>query len=202
MSTISIKEKAVKTAGNRTNLKGTGNPMDLEVTNGEKVNRGVFSQETAENITARLTEAMNLFAEFGNTYTPHDRLRLIGAGIKNWGFIQTSFSHAEINPQFVPEYLDIAEFKGAIDGFERKRILLTMIKQLARIVSDSMLNDSDTAYHDGVEYYNYVREAARQRVPGAHAEYESLRPYFKHSKRTAMGNINHGQTEFSDAVEG
>ncbi|AEF82521.1 hypothetical protein [Leadbettera azotonutricia] len=202
MKNFLTEKMAVDAAGIGTDPKDAEKTTGPGAANSEKAIRGVFSQETAESITAQLTEAMNLFAKFGNTFTPHDRLRLIGAGIKNWGFIQTSFSHAGVNPQFVPTFLDMAEFKGAIDDFERKRALLTLIRQFAKIVSDSMLNDSDAAYHDGVDYYNYVREAARRRVPGAEAEHEVLRPYFKRGKRTIMDELNHRQTGLRNTAEG
>jgi hypothetical protein len=202
MKSLLAKDMVVGTTKIGTDLKEAGKTAGLDVENSEKVVRGIFSKETAEKISAHLTEAMNLFSEFGNTFTPHDRLRLIGAGIKNWGFIQTAYSHAEVNPQFVPGFLDMVEFKGAINDFVQKRTLLTLIQQFTKLVSDSMLSDSDAAYHDGVEYYNYVREAARQRTPGAQAEYEALKPYFKRSKHTVMNDLNQGQTEFRNTAEG
>jgi hypothetical protein len=45
-----------------------------------------------------------------------------------------------------------------------------------------MLLASDAAYRDVLEYYNSVKEASRQRVPGAEAEYKLLSKYFKKSK--------------------
>ncbi|AEF80434.1 hypothetical protein [Leadbettera azotonutricia] len=202
MSTKLVAEMAGNPAGIKTDLKGTEKTSDLEVTNSRKTSKGAISTETVEKIAASLTEAMGLVAKSSNTFTPHDRIRLVGAGIKNWGFIQTAFSHAVANPQFVPAFLDMDQFKNAVDDFERKRILLTLIQQFTKIISDSMLNDSDEAYHDGIEYYNYVREAARQRVPGAEAEYKALKPYFKRNKRAAMNSANPNQAEFRNIAEG
>jgi hypothetical protein len=47
-----------------------------------------------------------------------------------------------------------------------------------------MLLAGDTAYHDSLEYYNSVKEAARQRVPGAEAEINLLSKYFKRGHYT------------------
>jgi hypothetical protein len=51
-----------------------------------------------------------------------------------------------------------------------------------------MLLASDAAYRDVLEYYNSVKEASRQRVPGAEAEYKLLSKYFKKSKPSKDGN--------------
>jgi hypothetical protein len=133
-------------------------------------------------ITELLNDAAELFAEFGVTFTPADRERLISVGIKNLGFIQIAYTQALANPALVPGYLDMADFKDAMEDLERKRTLLTLIEQLGKTVSDSMLADSDSAFHDALDFYNYVKTAARQRVNGAEPVYSLLKPYFKRSR--------------------
>jgi hypothetical protein len=141
-----------------------------------------LSAATAAAITGLLNDAAELFAEFGATFTPTDRERLISVGLKNFGFIQTAYTQAQANPALVPGYLSMAEFKGAMEDLERKRTLLTLVEQLGKTVSDSMLADSDSAFRDALDFYNYVKTAARQRVNGAETVYALLRPYFKHSR--------------------
>jgi hypothetical protein len=133
-------------------------------------------------ITELLDDAAELFAEFGVTFTPADRERLISVGLKNLGFIQTAYTQAQANPALVPGYLSMAEFKAAMENLEWKRRLLTQIEQLGKTVSDSMLADSDSGFHDALDFYNYVKTAARQRVNGAEPVYALLKPYFKRSK--------------------
>jgi hypothetical protein len=133
-------------------------------------------------ITELLTEAAELFAEFGATFTPSDRERLLSVGLKNLGFIQTAYTQAQANPALVPGYLDMTEFKEAMEDMERKRVLLTLTEQFGKTLSDSMLTDSDSAFHDALDFYNYVKNAARQRVNGAEPVYALLKPYFKRSR--------------------
>jgi hypothetical protein len=148
---------------------------------GDKAPRAL-SAAAATAITELLNDAADLFAEFGVTFTPADRERLISVGLKNLGFIQTAYTQAQANPALVPGYLSMAEFKAAMENLEWKRTLLTGIEQLGKTVSDSMLADSDSGFHDALDFYNYVKTAARQRVNGAETVYALLRPYFKHSK--------------------
>jgi hypothetical protein len=137
---------------------------------------------TLQEITDLIHCAEACFAPFANTFTPKDRTRLVGGGIKNLGFIETAYESASANPQFVPPYLNMSDYIDAIQDFTNKRTLLLLIQQFAQQVSDSMLLASDAAYRDALEYYNSIKEASRQRVPGAEAEYKLLSKYFKKSK--------------------
>jgi hypothetical protein len=143
--------------------------------------------KTLEEIMELIHMSESLFAPFANTFTPKDRTRLVGGGIKNLGFIETAHESALANPQFIPPYLNMAEYNESILDFTRKRTLFTLLQQFAQQVSDSMLLASDASYHDALEYYNSVKEAARQRVPGAEAEYNLLAKYFKKSKPSKDG---------------
>jgi hypothetical protein len=66
-----------------------------------------------------------------------------------------------------------------------------MVNMFEQQLADSVFVASDRAYHDAVEYYNAVKEAARQRVTGAEAAYDALKDYFKRAK--------HASTEPTDA---
>jgi hypothetical protein len=144
-----------------------------------------MSLEIIMNLTR---ESEMIFTPFANTFTSKDRTRLIGGGIKNLGFIETANESARNNPQYVPPYLKMPEFNESLLDFTRKRMLLTLIQQFAQQVSDSSLLASDAAYHYALEYYASVKEAARQRIPGAEAEYNLLSKYFKKSKSSKDDN--------------
>ncbi|MDR1155503.1 MAG: hypothetical protein LBL04_12430 [Bacteroidales bacterium] len=100
---------------------------------------------TLQQITALIHSAETCFAPFANTFTPKDRTRLVGGGIKNLGFIETAYESASANPQFVPPYLNMSDYIGAIQDFTNKRTLLLLVQQFAQQVSDSMLLASDAA---------------------------------------------------------
>lgn len=149
---------------------------------------GSGSLAAVATITELVNEAIALFAEFGSTFTPTDRERLIGVGIKNFGFIQTAYAHAAANSTFVPPYLNMSKFSEAVQNIEAKRILAALLDQFSKTVSDSMLADNDSAFHDALDFYHSVRQAAKNRVPGAEVEFNVLKPYFKRSKATHSVN--------------
>jgi hypothetical protein len=96
-----------------------------------------------------------------------------------------AYTQAQANPALIPGYMDMVEFKEAMEDMERKRVLLTLTEQFGKTISDSMLADSDSAFHDALDFYNYVKNAARQRVSGAEPVYALLKPYFKRAKPSA-----------------
>jgi hypothetical protein len=145
---------------------------------------GAISESTMKAIEGMVVESINMFADFGSTFTPTDRTRLISTGIKNFGFIETAYNSAETNPQLIPSYLNLSKYKDAITDFRRKQSISLVVQQLSQNVLDGMLAASDIAYHDALEYYDYIREAARRRVPGAETEYNLLKKYFKKNKHT------------------
>jgi hypothetical protein len=132
-----------------------------------------------------ISQAKSYFAPYDNPLTPTDRKRLIGTGYKSFGFIEQAYANAAVNPTLVPSYLNINTFKTDIDDFSRKRNLDEIVKQFELQLSDSTFAASDKAYHDAVEYYNAVKEAARQHVTGAEAAYNALKDYFKRSKHVS-----------------
>jgi hypothetical protein len=156
----------------------------------------------AAAITTLLNDAAELFAEFGATFTPTDRERLISVGLRSFGFIQISYTQAQANPALVPGYLDMTEFKDAMEDMEHQRALLTLTEQLGKTVSDSMLVDSDSAFHDALDFYNYVKSAARQRVPGAEPVYALLKPYFKRPGKGGAGEDKPTEKQIERDVRG
>jgi hypothetical protein len=138
---------------------------------------------TKEVIEDLIHDAETLFEPFANTFTAKDRTRMVSGGIRNLGFIETANESAQRNPGLVPPYLNVNRFNQAHMDFTRKRALVIMLQQFEQKISDSMLLAGDTAYHDSLEYYNSVKEAARQRIPGAEAEFNLLSQYFKKSKK-------------------
>ncbi|MDR1199014.1 MAG: hypothetical protein LBK94_08415 [Prevotellaceae bacterium] len=54
---------------------------------------------TLQQIMNLIHSAETSFAPFANTFTPKDRTRLVGGGIKNLGFIETAYESASANSQ-------------------------------------------------------------------------------------------------------
>jgi hypothetical protein len=144
---------------------------------------GGLTAEIANLIVTLVNEADEVFDEFGATLSAAERARLIGAGFKNLGFVRNAYLLATQNSALVPGYLDMAAFARSMEYLERKQGIMLRLDQFGKKVSDGILLDSDMAVHYALEFYNFNKEAAKQKVAGAESVYNKLKTYFKRTKQ-------------------
>jgi len=112
-----------------------------------------------------------------------ERRRLLGSGVRRYGFIDKVSDFAVANPEFIPPYMNEADLKDAIRQIELLRDISATLQQLLRITNDDLLVAGDEAYRIALMYYNSVKEAANRRVPGAEAIFRILRAFFSRPRR-------------------
>ena len=112
-----------------------------------------------------------------------ERRRLLGSGVRRYGFIDKVSDVATANPEFVPSFMDTKELKDLIRQIELLRNIAIDLQQLARIVNDELLISGDEAFRIALMYYNAVRDAANRRVPRAQAIFQALSIFFRRSRR-------------------
>jgi len=112
-----------------------------------------------------------------------ERRRLLGSGVRRYGFIDKVSDFAVANPDFIPPYMDEQALKDAIRQIELLRDVSANLQQMLRITNDDLLIVGDEAYRIALMYYNSVKEAANRRVPGAEAIFRILRAFFSRSRR-------------------
>jgi len=125
---------------------------------------------------------MESFMETVNLYdnlTPKERERLIGAGVRNYGFIEKTRDIARDNPAFLPPNFDIRQFSNTLNEFDQVRQFYLVAEKLQSIASDKMLLLSSELYRESLRVYNTLREQARARVAGARDLFMALEPFFK-----------------------
>jgi len=123
--------------------------------------------------------------------TTAERLRLLGSGVRRYGFIDKVSDIAEANPEFAPPFYDGTTLKTLIRKIEILRNLSAALAQMQRITDDVLLQVSDEAFQMALGYYNTVREAARRRQPGAQAVFNVLRLFFRRGRLTGDEPTEH-----------
>jgi len=115
-----------------------------------------------EKVKEDVQSAMDLFTELAdNNLTPIQRRRKIGAGIRNYGFIEKVADLAEANPQYA-QFFDPNDLRNAIMNFDLCRNLLVMLQSFIRSVSNTALIYSNDAYGMSLIFYNIVRDMGRR----------------------------------------
>lgn len=109
--------------------------------------------------------------------------RMLGKlGEKSVSFVDKTVQYSQSNPEFLPAFIDVAEFKKDYEAFS---ILNGFLRPLIQIVE----NLDDTASLCGSEavsaantYYGSVKQGMKMNVPNAKAIYDDLSQRYEAQK--------------------
>ncbi|MDR1887084.1 MAG: hypothetical protein LBQ70_04135 [Prevotellaceae bacterium] len=135
----------------------------------------------AQSLAEQLRDLLNPYV---HSLTPAERQNIPKMGEKTLSFVEKAFELAGLNPMLCPPYLNMSAF--AIDFADAHNILplYVTVQQTAENIDDTRMLAGSEAYHAALTFYNSVKHAASQDVPGAKAVYEALKVRFPRVKRT------------------
>jgi len=129
----------------------------------------------------------NLMNGFGsvshNNLNALQRRRKIGAGIKNYGFIEKTADLAETNPQFT-QFFSPADLRNCIRNFDMCREVVLFLQSFSRLASNTMLVYSSEAYNMSLIFYNMVKEMSKRGEPEAIELFKTMQPFFRKQRRS------------------
>jgi len=176
----SSKPKAAKRASNASKPK-SGNRALKALSNdpNAKLHENAGQLDTLiEDLTDLMQDFMDA-ADINQNLTPKERARLIGAGVRNYGFIEKTLDIARDNPSFLPPNFDVNDFASNLYEFDQIRQFYLLAEKLQTLASDSMLIKSNILYREALRVYNSLKEQARAGVPGARDLFNALETFFK-----------------------
>jgi hypothetical protein len=134
---------------------------------------------------AFIQETMDEFKQLADSnLTAEQRRRKVGAGVRNYGFIDKVSDIAASNPEYV-QFFNINDLKNCIRNIEDCRDIVILLQTFARMASNAMMVYSDEAYSMALLYYNSTKEMSRRGDPGAMEIYRTLQTFFKKRRNTA-----------------
>jgi hypothetical protein len=112
-------------------------------------------------ITARLPFLVNL--------TLDERRGLSKMGDKSVAFVTKAMDYASTNLEFVPPYLNVPELTKDANLANQLLTINNVIQILAEKIDDTLMAVGAEAYSASRTFYNSVKNAAKEAVPGADA---------------------------------
>ena len=106
--------------------------------------------------------------------SPDDRRGLSKMGDKTFGFVQKALEYAMQNPQFVPPFLDVEEFKRDMEAFTKLRNMCNSLTQAARLVDDTDILAGSDSLSAAYVFYASIKSAAKIKAPKAEEIYNDL----------------------------
>jgi len=143
----------------------------------------LLPQQLMEDTIEGITSIMEDFRDVSQNYlNAIQRRRKIGAGIRNYGFIEKVADLASANPQFA-QFFRPEDLNNCISNFDLCRDLALLLQAFTRLVTNTMLVYSNEAYGMSLIFYNMVKEMSRRGNPKAMEIFRALQPFFKRPRR-------------------
>jgi hypothetical protein len=154
-------------------------------------------------IQSDIQKAMEDFQEIAdNNLTPIQRRRKIGAGIRNYGFIEKVADLSEVNPQFAM-FFDPNDLRNAVMNFDECRNVALLLQSFVRLVTNTMLLYSNEGFIMSSMFYNTVKEMSRRGDPTANALFRTLKPFFARPKRSnTKTTMKQAEHDFEGLLKG
>jgi hypothetical protein len=165
------------------------------------------TMSTIVAIAETVQDLMNDFSQeedINNTLSQAERRRLIGAGVKNYGFIDKAYDIARDNPKFLPPFLSAQEIWQDMHDFEEIRQLVMVLEKFLQLATESMMIRGNRCFRDALRVYGALREMTRNNVPGAKPLFESLVTFFRKRRRPgeAEPTVKQLEKDFHSLIHG
>jgi hypothetical protein len=134
--------------------------------------------DIVSQVKSLVQQAGILLLPYVTSLTPAERRAIAKMGEKTLSFVEKAHEAAVDNPNLVPPFLDMAAFNVDFADAHNLWSLLLLTQQLHENVDDTTMVAGSEAYHFALIFYNSVKMAARQDIPGAKAIYEELKKRF------------------------
>jgi len=114
-----------------------------------------------------------------------DRRRLLGSGVRRYGFIEKVLEVSAEFPQIWPAFgIGKKELNESVQEIDVLRNLFVWFRFAARTVQDLLLIAGDDAFRAAGAYYTSAREGARRKDTEATQVFEMLRLFWKRPRRS------------------
>jgi hypothetical protein len=132
---------------------------------------------------ANIDAANVLLAPYLLPLTPTERHDLPKMGDKTLSFVEKAQDYAHKYPQLCPSYLNMTAFDTDMTDATGLRTVHISARQLSESIDDTVMVAGSEAYQSALVFYNAVKAAAVQDIPGAKAVYDDLKARFPRVKR-------------------
>jgi len=139
-----------------------------------------------EHVQNLLVQAKELMSPYSIALTPSDRRNLPKMGEKSYAFVEKAHDFAVKNAALRPPFLDMDAFNTDYDNAHALSGLQNIACQLNKILDDTAMVAGSESYQASLAFYNYIKIAASQNVPGAQSIYDELRTRFPRGKRNSI----------------
>jgi hypothetical protein len=140
-------------------------------------------QAVIDDVTQKLKECRIALEPYLTGITDQERQDLFKMGNKTVATVQKVQSYVETNPEFIPSYMQTAEFNKDVTLTSVLTPLHNVAFQLASDLDDTRMLAGSEALAEALIYYGAVREASNKGILQAKPIYDDLKERFTKRNR-------------------
>jgi len=129
-----------------------------------------------------------LLAPYMVTLTSTDRQTIPKMGEKTLSFVTNAQAFAGQYPNFLPTFVNKTDFDIDVADATNLVALKAQVDQVASLIDDTVMVAGSEAYVAALAFYNNVKLAAKQNVPGAKIINDELSARFTYKTRKVEAN--------------
>lgn len=111
-----------------------------------------------------------------------DKKVIAKIGDKSIPFVDKTVQYSQSNPEFLPAFIDSAEFKKDYEAFTALNAILRPLAQITKNLDDTATLCGSEAISSANAYYGSVRQGVKMGVPNAKAIYDDLSQRYEAQK--------------------
>ncbi|MDR1182390.1 MAG: hypothetical protein LBL13_10485 [Bacteroidales bacterium] len=142
------------------------------------IHNSSIPKEIIKDVMGKIDEVERILSPYLYPLTTEDRHRILKMGDKSLAFVEKTGELAASNPQFCPAYFNLDDLNVDIADAVGLRALNNRLEQLSREVDDTMMLAGSEAFTQSLSFYNTVKQAARDNIPGAQPLLDELKKRF------------------------
>ncbi|MBN2402317.1 MAG: hypothetical protein JXN64_07935 [Spirochaetes bacterium] len=144
-----------------------------------------FTGDETANINAAILSLKEALLPKLKQLNPEEKKDVAKMGDKTLAFVQKALEQAETNPELVPPFLDVNEFRSDFNAVETLRQMEASLEQISDALRDTIILAGSDAFSAALMFYDAIKSAKKTNVAKAGAIFDDLSVRFPRGKKKA-----------------
>lgn len=139
--------------------------------------------EVVDQVNTKVDEIYELLKAYLITLTKEERRTILKMGEKALSFVSNANNLSKEHPELLPSFVAQEDFDIDVADATSLLPLENNLTALSSLINDTAMLAGSEAYNSALLFYNNVKLAAKNNVPGAKEVYDELKTQFPRRKR-------------------
>ncbi len=138
----------------------------------------VYTSETIQETNTAISSLQEALKPYVLALPAEKKKNMVVVGNRLFDFVERGCMLAENNPDLIPPYIKMDNVKKDVDAWKVMNPMIKELEQQLSLLNDTAALCGNEAYSAVLSFYHYIKQAAKDGVPGAKPIYEDLKKQF------------------------